>query len=79
MAKWSEAELDELGPGLRGFVANSVSRKTEGRRYVCATCSERFGVHPGKRSRFCPACRPQERLRMVREAVRRLRAHRKSM
>jgi hypothetical protein len=40
------------------------------------TCGELFGNHPGRLSRFCPAYRPQERLRAAREGMRRLRQRR---
>jgi hypothetical protein len=77
MGDWSESELAELGPMLRGYIEASLPRKRDARRAACATCGELFGNHPGRPSRFCPACRGQERLRAAREGMRRLRAHRK--
>jgi hypothetical protein len=74
MADWSENELAELGPMLRGYIEASLPRKCDNPLAACATCGEKFGNHPGLRSRFCPACRPQERLRAAREGMRRLRA-----
>jgi hypothetical protein len=78
MANWTEAELAELGPMLRSYVEASLLRKRDPHRAGCATCGEVFSNHPGRRSRFCPACRPQERLRAAREGMRRLRRLRKS-
>jgi hypothetical protein len=75
---WTEAELDDLGPMLRGYIEASLPRKREDRRTACAACGVRFGNHPGKRSRFCPACRPQAQLAAAREGMRRLRQRRKS-
>jgi hypothetical protein len=78
MADWSESELTELGPMLRGYIEASLPRRRDAHRAGCATCGEWFGNHPGLRSRFCPACRPQERLRAAREGMRRLRRRRKA-
>ena len=79
MANWSETELAELGPLLRGYVEASLPRKPDAQRAACTSCGEKFGDHPGRRSRFCPECRPQERLRAAREGMRRLRAHRREV
>jgi len=73
MADWSESELAELGPMLRGYIEASLPRRRRTQGAACATCGERFGDHPGRRSRFCPAYRPGERLRAACEGVRRLR------
>jgi hypothetical protein len=78
MPDWTEAELGELGPMLRGYVEASFPRKSGTQHAACATCGEVFGNHPGRRSRFCSACRGQERLRAAREGMRRLRRRRKS-
>ena len=77
MANWSETELAELGPMLRGYVEASLPRGPDAQRAACTNCGEKFGDHPGRRSRFCQACRPQERLRAAREGMRRLRAYRR--
>ena len=78
MAIWTNDELAELGPGLRGFVEASAFRN-HGKQYGrCVTCGEPFGSPPGTRSRHCPACRPEAQRLAVREGMRRLRRQRKS-
>ena len=54
MADWSESELAELGPILRGYIEVSLPRRRRTQGAACATCGERFVNHPGRRSRFCP-------------------------
>ena len=74
MTDWSESQLAELGPMLRGYIEASFPRKRDAQHSACTNCGDKFGNHPGRRSRFCPACRPQDRLRAAREGMRRRRS-----